>query len=77
MTLVPVTVGMTQLTQSVKVISIQRFKVLYMNCICKIPASLPEFQRNPWVISSAAALISLGFLPDFSGTSGVLGATFF
>lgn len=27
-----------------------------MSCIWKIPASLPEFQRNPCVISSAAAI---------------------
>lgn len=46
----------TQLMQSVEVIPIERSKILEISCIWKIPASLPEFQRNPCVISSAAAI---------------------
>lgn len=65
-----------QKTQSVKAIPIKRFKILQMNCIWKIPASLPEFQRNPCMISSAAALSVLKSKLFNTNPTAFLGAVF-
>lgn len=47
-----------------------------MNCIWKIPASRPEFQRNPCVISSAAALSVLKSKIMNTNPTAFLGVTF-